>query len=96
MQVLFSLDLWTRIHYIYPSPFACSLYNDKVDHNIKLMEAAQKSAVPPDHLPNDMFGNLGVCVLRDLGGKDILELTCAIHRLYVSCVSTVDHLTVLN
>lgn len=52
---------------IHPSPVASNFY-DKVDHKIELMEAAQKSAVPPDHLPNDMFRSIGVCALRDLGG----------------------------
>jgi len=52
---------------VHPSPVASNFY-DKVDHKIELMEAAQKSAVPPDDLPNDMFRSIGVCALRDLGG----------------------------
>jgi len=51
---------------IHPSPVASNFYNDV--HKIELMEAAQKSAVPPDALPNDMFRSIGVCALRDLGG----------------------------
>mmetsp|Transcript_24360 Transcript_24360/g.49335 ORF Transcript_24360/g.49335 Transcript_24360/m.49335 type:complete len:329 (-) Transcript_24360:185-1171(-) len=52
---------------IHPSPVASNFY-DKVDHKIELMEAAQKSAVPPQELPNDIFRSIGVCALRDLGG----------------------------
>jgi len=52
---------------VHPSPVASNFY-DKVDHKIELMEAAQKSAVPPDSLPNDIFRSIGVCALRDLGG----------------------------
>lgn len=52
---------------IHPSPVASNFY-DKVDHKIELMEAAQKSAVPPQQLPNDIFRSIGVCALRDLGG----------------------------
>jgi len=51
---------------VHPSPVASNFY-DKVDHRIELMEAAQKSAVPPDDLPNDIFRSIGVCALRDLG-----------------------------
>jgi short-subunit dehydrogenase len=56
---------------VHPSPVASNFY-DKVDHKIELMEAAQKSAVPPDALPNDIFRSIGVCALRDLGGKRCL------------------------
>mmetsp|Transcript_1831 Transcript_1831/g.2564 ORF Transcript_1831/g.2564 Transcript_1831/m.2564 type:complete len:331 (+) Transcript_1831:77-1069(+) len=52
---------------IHPSPVASNFY-DKVDHKIELMEAAQKSAVPPQDLPNDIFRSIGACALRDLGG----------------------------
>jgi len=52
---------------VQPSPVASNFY-DKVDHKIELMEAAQKSAVPPDTLPNDIFRSIGACALRDLGG----------------------------
>lgn len=52
---------------VHPSPVASNFY-DNVDHKIELMEAAQKSAVPPDDLPNDIFRSIGVCALRDLGG----------------------------
>lgn len=51
---------------VHPSPVASNFY-DKVDHKIELMEAAQKSAVPPQKLPNDIFRSVGVCALRDLG-----------------------------
>ena len=51
---------------VHPSPVASNFY-DKVDHKIELMEAAQKSAVPPQQLPNDIFRSIGVCALRDLG-----------------------------
>lgn len=52
---------------VHPSPVASNFY-DKVDHKIELMEAAQKSAVPPQDLPNEIFRSIGVCALRDLGG----------------------------
>lgn len=52
---------------VHPSPVASNFY-DKVDHKIELMEAAQKSAVQPDALPNEIFRSIGVCALRDLGG----------------------------
>ena len=55
---------------VQPSPVASNFY-DKVDHKIELMEAAQKSAVPPDTLPNDIFRSIGACALRDLGGKAV-------------------------
>ena len=53
---------------IHPSPVASNFY-DNVDHKIELMEAAQKSAVPPQDLPNDIFRSIGACALRDLGGE---------------------------
>lgn len=56
---------------VQPSPVASNFY-DKVDHKIELMEAAQKSAVPPDTLPNDIFRSIGACALRDLGGMCLL------------------------
>ena len=43
----------------------------QVDHKIELMEAAQKSAVPPDTLPNDIFRSIGACALRDLGSMAV-------------------------
>jgi len=52
---------------VHPSPVASNFY-DNVDHKIELMEAAQKGAVPPDDLPNDIFKSIGVCALRDMGG----------------------------
>jgi len=52
---------------VHPSPVASNFY-DKVDHKIELMEAAQKTAVPPEDLPNDIFRSIGACALRDLGG----------------------------
>lgn len=53
---------------VHPSPVASNFY-DKVDHRIELMEAAQKSAVPPEDLPNEIFKSIGACALRDLGSK---------------------------
>jgi short-subunit dehydrogenase len=53
---------------VHPSPVASNFY-DKVDHKIELMEAAQKSAVPPQSLPNEIFKSIGACAWRDLGGK---------------------------
>lgn len=55
---------------VHPSPVSSNFY-DKVDHKIELMEAAQKSAVPPDALPNDIFRSIGYCALRDLGGMAV-------------------------
>jgi len=52
---------------VHPSPVASNFY-DAVDHKIELMEAAQKSAVPPSGLPNEIFKAIGVCALRDVGG----------------------------
>jgi len=51
---------------VHPSPVASNFY-DKVDHKIELMEAAQKSAVPPQELPNAIFRSIGVCALHDIG-----------------------------
>jgi short-subunit dehydrogenase len=55
---------------VHPSPVASNFY-DKVDHKIELMEAAQKSAVPPDTLPNKIFCSIGACALRDLGAMAV-------------------------
>mmetsp|Transcript_17579 Transcript_17579/g.24786 ORF Transcript_17579/g.24786 Transcript_17579/m.24786 type:complete len:332 (+) Transcript_17579:62-1057(+) len=55
---------------VHPSPVASNFY-DKVDHKIELMEAAQKSAVPPQDLPNDIFKSIGCCALRDLGSMAV-------------------------
>jgi len=52
---------------VHPSPVASNFY-DKVDHKIELMEAAQKAAVPPEDLPNEIFRSIGACALRDMGG----------------------------
>lgn len=52
---------------VHPSPVASNFY-DKVEHKIELMEAAQKSAVPPQELPNEILKSIGACALRDLGG----------------------------
>lgn len=51
---------------VHPSPVASNFY-DKVDHKIELMEVAQKSAVPPQDLPNEILKSVGVCASRDLG-----------------------------
>ncbi len=53
---------------VHPSPVASNFY-DKVEHKIELMEAAQKSAVPPEDLPNEILKSIGACALRDLGGE---------------------------
>lgn len=55
---------------VHPSPVASNFY-DKVDHKIELMEAAQKSAVPPQELPNEILKSIGFCALRDLGGMAV-------------------------
>lgn len=39
-----------------------------MDHKIELMEQAQKSAVGPEMLPNEILRSVGCCALRDLGG----------------------------
>ena len=52
---------------VHPSPVASNFY-DKVDHKIELMESAQKSAVPPQELPDAIFKSIGACALRDIGG----------------------------
>lgn len=61
------LGLGIDVCAVHPSPVASNFY-DKVDHKIELMEAAQKTAVPPQTLPNEIFKSIGVCALRDLGG----------------------------
>ena len=53
---------------VHPSPVSSNFY-DKVDHKIELLESACKQAVTPDKLPDDIFRSIGVCALRDLGGK---------------------------
>uniref|UniRef100_A0A7S1YAC6 Uncharacterized protein n=1 Tax=Grammatophora oceanica TaxID=210454 RepID=A0A7S1YAC6_9STRA len=55
---------------VHPSPVASNFY-DKVDHKIDLLEAAAKSAVPPDVLPNEIFKSVGACALRDIGGMAV-------------------------
>lgn len=52
---------------VHPSPVASNFY-EKVDHKIELMEQAQKSAVGPETLPNEILRSIGCCALRDLGG----------------------------
>ncbi len=39
----------------------------KVDHKIELMQGAQKSAVSPSMIPNEIFRSLGRVVWRDIG-----------------------------
>mmetsp|Transcript_12237 Transcript_12237/g.19783 ORF Transcript_12237/g.19783 Transcript_12237/m.19783 type:complete len:321 (+) Transcript_12237:192-1154(+) len=51
---------------VHPSPVASNFY-EKVDHKIELMEQAQKSAVGPELLPNEILRSVGCCALRDLG-----------------------------
>ena len=52
---------------VHPSPVASNFY-EKVDHKIELMEQAQKGAVGPEQLPNEILRSVGCCALRDLGG----------------------------
>lgn len=52
---------------VHPSPVASNFY-EKVDHKIEMMEQAQKSAVGPELLPNEILRSIGCCALRDLGG----------------------------
>ncbi|KAL3807859.1 hypothetical protein ACHAXA_002585 [Cyclostephanos tholiformis] len=58
------------------SQLACSLHIEvkglgidvcAVDHKIELMEQAQKSAVGPELLPDEILRSIGCCALRDLG-----------------------------
>ena len=35
------------------------------------MESAQKSAVPPQQLPDEILKSIGVCALRDIGGMAV-------------------------
>lgn len=51
---------------VHPSPVASNFY-EKVDHKIELMEQAQKSAVGPEMLPNEILRSVGCCALRDIG-----------------------------
>ena len=48
-----------------------SNFYDKVEKKVELMEAAQKSAVPPQDLPNAIFKSIGACTLNDLGGMAV-------------------------
>ena len=49
------------------SYFYSAMSHYKVDHKIELMEQAQKSAVGPEMLPNEILRSIGCCALRDLG-----------------------------
>ena len=51
---------------VHPSPVASNFY-EKVDHRIELMEQAQKGAVGPEALPDEILRSVGCCALRDLG-----------------------------
>jgi short-subunit dehydrogenase len=82
---------------VHPSPVASNFY-DKVEHKIELMEAAQKTAVPPQELPNEMFKSIGACALRDIGRKCILsffpfaknDASCLhLHHAFTRFVNTV-------
>jgi short-subunit dehydrogenase len=53
---------------VHPSPVSSNFYNN-LDHKIEILESACKQAVPPEALPDDIFRSIGVCALRDLGGK---------------------------
>lgn len=72
---------------IQPSPVASNFY-DKVDHKIELMEAAQKSAVPPDDLPNDIFRSIGACALRDLGSMWMLTCMVLLSKMHFMLISS--------
>lgn len=55
---------------VHPSPVASNFYAN-VEHKIDLMEAAQKQAVAPDNLPDEIFKSVGACPYRDIGGMAI-------------------------
>lgn len=53
---------------VHPSPVSSNFYNN-LDHKIEILESACKQAVAPEALPDDIFRSIGVCALRDLGGR---------------------------
>ena len=55
---------------VHPSPVSTNFY-DKVEHKIELMEQAQKSAVEPDELPNQILKSIGRVALFDIGGMAV-------------------------
>jgi short-subunit dehydrogenase len=50
----------------HPSPVA-SNFASSADHQIDILDLFSKLAVPPEALPNAMFGAMGRCVYRDFG-----------------------------
>ena len=50
----------------HPSPVA-SNFASSADHQIDLLDQFNKLAVPPEALPDAMFGAMGRCVYRDFG-----------------------------
>jgi hypothetical protein len=50
----------------HPSPVA-SNFTSSADHQIDLLDLFNKMAVPPEALPDAMFGCVGRCVCRDFG-----------------------------
>jgi hypothetical protein len=55
----------------------------QVDHKIELMEQAQKSAVGPEMLPNEILRSIGCCALRDLGGMAWVSASKSNSRLCI-------------
>lgn len=51
----------------HPSPVA-SNFASSADHQIDLLDLFNRLAVPPEALPDAMFGAMGRCVYRDFGG----------------------------
>ncbi len=58
-----------------------------MDHKIELMEQAQKSAVGPEILPNEILRSIGCCALRDLGG--MAWVSC-----HMSCLAEDMHIMI--
>jgi hypothetical protein len=44
------------------------------------MEQAQKSAVGPELLPDEIFRSIGCCALRDLGAMAWVRISCFHHE----------------
>jgi len=71
---------------VHPSPVASRFY-DKV-HKMEMMEMAQKGAVSPDTLPDEIFKSIGSCVFRDVGGfaMGMRVLTCILSENFMASV----------
>lgn len=74
---------------IHPSPVASKFY-DKLDHKVDMIESAAKGAVTPDSVTDDMLRSIGVCALRDLGGKCA---SCGLSYIGPKACSLSFHLT---